>query len=126
MKKLSDYKDEEALDILADLIEPCINIMGDGKIYEYIKEKQKIKAITAAIKDYKEDVITIMATLEGVPRAEYHCSLVTLPMLLLNLINDPVLMDFLSSQADQISETFSGSATENTEEEGQPVTSSDI
>lgn len=125
MKKLSEYKDEEALDILADLLEPVINIMGDGRIAGYIKEGQKTKAIKTAIKDYKNDVMDMMAILEGKPREEYHCNMLTLPMILLNILNDPVLVDFFSSQAELISEIPSGSATESTEEEGQPNTSSD-
>ena len=116
MRKLSEYKDEEALDILAELLEPAINIMGDGKIINLLRSGEKIKAVKSAIKDYKDDVITIMAILEETPKEQFHFNMLTLPMQLLTIFNDPVLIDFFSSQAETISEMSSGSATENTKD----------
>ena len=117
MRKLSEYKDEEALDLLAELLEPAINIMGDGKIAQMLRANEKSKAVKVAIKEHKEDVITIMAILEGKERKDFHCNLLTLPLQLLTILNDPVLVDFFSSQAELISEMGSGSAMANTEAE---------
>lgn len=116
MKKLSEYKDEEALDMLADLIDPVINIFGDEDVANYYRGGVKIKAVQVAIKKHKEDVINMLAILEGVPREEYHCNLLTLPKILLNIFNDPELASFFDAQSEKDSETPSGSVMVNTEE----------
>lgn len=117
MKKLSEYKDEEALDMLADLIDPVVDIFGDKEVANYYKGGVKLKAVQIAIKNHKPAVINMLAILEGVPRDEYHCNLLTLPKLLLNIFNDPDLTAFFDVQSEKDSETLSGSATENIKEE---------
>ena len=44
MKKLSEYKDEEALDLLADIIEPVAFIFSDSEFIETLQEN-KLAAI---------------------------------------------------------------------------------
>lgn len=124
MKPLSEYKDEEALDMLADLIDPVINIFGDKEVADWYKAGVIIKSVQVAIKNHKDDVINMLAVLEGVPKEDYHCNLLTLPKMLVNIWNDPELRDFFESQSLKDSETPSGSVTENTEEEAD--TSSNI
>ena len=114
--KLSDYKDEEALDLLVELIEPAAEIFSDKEIAELIRNNGKpMSAVKLAIKNHKKSVIQILATLEGVPVEEYHCNIFTLPIALLNLLNDKDLMSFFSSQGQMMEANSSGSATETTE-----------
>lgn len=117
MRKLSEIKDEEALDLLADILEPVINIFGDKDIAKVYKNGEKLKAVQLAIKNHKSDVIILLATLEGVPVDEYHCNIFTLPKTLLEIFNDPELTGFFESQSQTDSEATSGSVTENTEVE---------
>lgn len=118
MKHLSEYKDEEALDMLAELIDPVIAIFGDEEVANFYRSGVLIKAVQAAIKNHKEDVMNMLAILERVPREEYHCNLLTLPKVLLNVFNDPELKDFFTEQSEEmISKEPSGSVTENTKEE---------
>lgn len=117
MKKLSEYKDEEALDMLADLIDPVVNIFGDKEVANYYRSGVMLKAVQVSIKKHKNDVINMLAILEGVPREEYHCNLLTLPKILLNIFNDPELTSFFDVESEKDSETPSGSVTANTEEE---------
>lgn len=117
MKKLSEYKDEEALDMLADLIDPVVNIFGDKEVADYYRSGVMLKAVQISIKKHKNDVINMLSILEGVPREEYHCNLLTLPKVLLNIFNDPELTSFFEEQSEKDSETPSGSVTENTEDE---------
>lgn len=118
--KLSDYKDEEALDLLADIIEPASEIFGDKRIAVILKNNEApMKAIKIAIKDHKKSVIAIMAAIEGVDVKDYHCNVFTLPMRLLDILNDEDLMSFFSSQGLTEEASSSGSATENTEEKEQ-------
>ena len=127
--KLSDYKGEEALDVLADIIEPVAFILADKEIREMretaAKEKKTIpmiKYITPAIKNHKKEIIQILARLENKTPEEYEAeiSLVTLPMQVLELINDPEIQKLFTSQS-QSPETpsaSSGSVTESTEAKG--------
>lgn len=118
MKNLSEYKDEEALDLLADLIDPVIEIFGDKEIAKVYRSGEKLKTVKLAIKNHKKSVIRLLATLEGVPIEEYHCNIFTLPKTLLAIMNDPELSDFFDAQSQTDLEDVSGSVTENTEEEG--------
>ena len=113
--KLSAYQGEAALALLADLIEPAGEIMSDKEIGEVFK-KNRFKAIGLAIKNHKKAVIQIMATMDGVPVDEYKCNVFTLPVKILELLNDPDLVQLFTYQGQTGDANSSGSASENTEE----------
>ena len=113
--KLSEYQGEAALDILADLIEPAGEIMSDKEIGEVFK-KNRFKAIGLAIRNHKKAVIQIMATMDGVPVDEYKCNVFTLPVKILELLNDPDMIQLFQYQGQTGDAKSSGSASENTEE----------
>ena len=119
--KLSDYKGEEALDVLADIIEPFAIILSDKEIQTLAKEKDvaPIKFIKPAIKNHKKEIIQILARLENQPVEEYSktVTLLTLPAQVLNFVNDPEVQSLFHSQGEsqQSSLASSSSATENTE-----------
>lgn len=96
MRKLSEYKNEEALDLLADLLVPLSNIMTDKKIGGKWK-KNRIEAVSYIIKNHKKSVIEIMARLENTPVKEYECNMVTLPVQILGILNDTELLGFFNS-----------------------------
>lgn len=113
--KLSEYHGEAALDILADLIEPAGEIMSDKNLGEVFKEN-RFKAIGMAIKNHKNAVMQIMATMDGVPVEEYKCNVFTLPVKILELLNDPDIVQLFTYQGQTGDANSSGSASENTEE----------
>ena len=94
--KLSEYKNEQALDILADILEPSAKIFSDKDVKKAFETGDKIKGIKAAIKTHKTEIIEILAVLDGVPVAEYECNVLTLPVKLLEILNDTDLMSFFS------------------------------
>ena len=117
--KVTDFKNEDAIEIWADILEPSVEIFGDEKIKEGLRTKgSKMKTISYALKTYKKEVVAILAALERKPVDEYECSFVTLPIKILEALNDPELQTFFSSVVGTDFEMFSGSATENTEDEG--------
>ena len=113
--KLSEYQGEAALDLLADLIEPAGEIMSDKEIGEVFK-KNRFKAIGLAIKNHKKSVMQILATLDGVPVEEYKCNVFSLPVKILELLNDPEMIQLFQYQGQTGDANSSGSASENTEE----------
>lgn len=117
MKKLSEYKDEEALDILADLLEPASEIMADPDFARAYRANNRMGAVKVAIKNHKRCVMEILAILDGVPVEEYHCNIFSLPVKLLSILNDRALVTGFTSQVQEMtSDITSGPATENTEE----------
>lgn len=122
MKKLSDYKDEQALDLLADIFEPAVTIMSDDEFLTAF-DKNRLQAVKIAIKNHKNEVMQILAAMEGVPVEEYHCSIFILPIrlgeIIMQIMNNPDLMAFFTPQGEKKFKTSFGSATASTEEEEQ-------
>ena len=120
MKKISEYKDEEALDLLAEILEPVTAIMSDKLIKQEMKSGNRAAAVAQAIKRHKSEVIAILAAMDGVPVNEYHCDVFTLPIRALEIMNDKGLVSFFSSQGLATSrQKSSGPVTENTGENVQ-------
>lgn len=93
-KKITDYKNEDAIELLADLVEPCSVILADEEIKN---EKKQTKAISIALKKYKKEVISILARIEDVPVDKYECNALTLPFKIIEMLNDKAVQDFLES-----------------------------
>lgn len=92
MRKLSEIKGEEALDVLAEIIEPAAEIFTDENVKNALKaENNKAKAAKIILKGHNKAVLTLMAALEGVPVEEYQPTLFALPSLILGVLNDPEL-----------------------------------
>lgn len=113
--RLADYEGEKALEVLGDLIEPVGEILSDKAILDAWKEN-RYRAIGIAIKNHKKAVIEVLATIDGVPVEEYKCNIFTLPLKVLELLNDPMLTQLFTSQGQTGDAISSGSASENTEE----------
>lgn len=117
--KLSDIKGEEALDVLADIIDPATEIMSDKEILHiYQSGQSKIKLIKFMLKKHKKSVIEILAILNQEDPEEYteKINVLTLPMKLLEVVNDMELEEVFSLQGQEIELNTFGSATGNTEE----------
>lgn len=119
--KFSDYKGEQALDVLADAIEPASEIFGDAEFRDNMAEKDGKRnvgrAAKIAIKNHKKAVIQLLAALEQEEPEKYADKITvwTLPMKFLEVLNDKELQDFFRSQGQITDKTSFGSATENTE-----------
>ena len=87
--RLSDIKGDRVFDVIADIIDPIANIASDEtasalfkreKLPEGMTAKAFLlerarKAIPALLKGHKSDIITVLATIEGVSSKEYRASL---------------------------------------------------
>lgn len=117
---LSDFRGEDALEVLADLIDPASAIMADEKVRDAYKSGNTIGAVKAAIKNHKKDVIKVMATLDGKDPddAEYlsTITILSLPIKLLALFNDPEVQMVFQSQSPKMQLESSGSATGDIQE----------
>lgn len=128
--KLSDVKGERTLDVIADIIEPIINIAVDEDAAAVFKRQEVPEGMTARgfaaerikkgvpriIKAHRKDIITILASIEGVSRKKY-IETMSLPKLtkdFLELTTDEEFLDLFSSAQ---TENSSGFAQENTGEQ---------
>ena len=114
--KISEIKGQEAIDVLADLIEPASVIFTDQKVVSAMRSGDKKAAIKVLLKSHSKEVIYMLAILEREDPKTYNPSILSLPLKLLELLNDPeVQMAFLSPAQMEV-KTSSSSAMENTEE----------
>lgn len=131
MKKLSEFRDDEAMDVLAEILDPMVNMMKNKDFVLAMRgDRQKeirpnrVEAIKIAITDNRSDVVKIMAVLNETPVEEFHYNLLTLPQMMVEMLNDKELMGFFGYQSEKDSQIPSGSATESTE--GSQDTSSNM
>jgi hypothetical protein len=116
--KLSEYKNEDALDLLADIIEPISKILSDRKVQDLALNdvEARMGAVKYLLKNHKKSIIEIMARLDNVPLEKYEVNIWSLPNKLIELLNDKELISFFHSQAQKtVGESF-GFATESTKE----------
>lgn len=121
MRKISDYRDEDALDLLADIMEPAVEILADETVRKTFETENRMKLASVAIKNHKESVMQILARLEGVPREEYHCTIFTLPAVVLEVLNDGELLGFFTAQARTMSTAASSGKPTATIKAVEPV-----
>ena len=120
MKKLSDYKDEEAIDLWADLLEPMQKMFRNPDVLQVIRLKKPPMEIARTIlKDCKEEATEILLRIDPEPLNGLNIML-----RLMNVLADigqseefKPFFDF-AEQAKTIN-VSSISATENTEDNAE-------
>ena len=114
--KLSEYKNEQAIEVLGKLLTPLSKILSDKDIKAlYAKKASKLEFAQALLLSHPSDIVEILAILDDTPVEEYKVSMITLPKKLLEILNDEELASFFSSQGQSLETTSSGSAMANTE-----------
>lgn len=119
--KLSDVKGDRTLDVIADLIDPIANIAQDKDVSEMFKRQavpegmearefftaRMRKGMPALLKGHKDDIIAILATIEGVTPDEYAASLNLAKIIkdFMELVTDEAFIGFLSSSMSEKADT---------------------
>ena len=118
--RLSDSKNGEAIDVLADLIEPAARIMSDPKIPEiYNSGEPKLLLVRHILKEHKDDAINLIAILHQKPIEELNFTMISLVADMLDILNDPELEQVFTLQGQKTDGERSGAVTEATTEENQ-------
>ena len=126
--RLSDIKGDRVFDVIADIIEPISNIAADETVSLLFKREKlpegmsvKIfmlervkKTVPTILKSYKDDIIKILSTIEGVSEDDYRASLTLAKLIqdVTELLTDNSFGELFISAQGGIS---SGSAQENIE-----------
>lgn len=107
-------QNEEAVELLADIVEPAIEIFTDPEIANAMQKDSSIVLIKKALKRHSKEVVDIMAALDGIDRKKAKYTIPVIIKKLMELVNDKELLGFFTELAQQDSEIISGSATANT------------
>lgn len=120
MMKLSEIQGEDAIDVIADLIDPIAIMFADKKVEETIKSQVPIIVKAKVIlKRQKKAILEVLAILNQTDPKDFKPSLIELPIMLVNLLQDiednPELKDLFSSQGQKITNVPFGSAMVTTQ-----------
>ena len=116
MKKLSDYKGDEAIDLWVDLIDPLQKILTDDKIRKVVESNaSKMEIAKTILKNHKNEATEILQRIDPEPIDGFNIIL-RLVSLLADIGQNEEVKSFFgyAEQAKTESVSF-GSATENTE-----------
>lgn len=124
-KKLSQYRGEDALILMADILEPALIIMQDPDFVKEARERHEATAIKVAIKNHVSEVMEILAVYNEMTVEEFKkkCNIASLPVMVMEIMEDKELMSFFTSQDPKVGETAFGDASESTTEAEPPETS---
>ena len=114
--RLSEIKGERVFDVLADITAPVIGIASDGEALAFFKPQppeegetpeeafaRRMKvAAPALLKGHRDEMVAILAALDGVTPEEYAEGMTLGGVLqdILELLTDKDFESFLSSQED--------------------------
>lgn len=90
MRKLSEVKGEEALDVLAEILEPIVTIINDEEVKAGF-ETNVAKSVSVALKKYKTEILEIFASING-KSVEETCEeidILSLPSYIVEILNEP-------------------------------------
>lgn len=111
--RLSEFKDEKAIEVVAALMEPLSKITLNEKVQElYTKAAQPYEFAVAVLKNSASEIKDIFAILNGENPKSYHCDAATILRDTISLMSDPDLMSLFGFQRQ--TPPSSGSASENT------------
>ena len=114
---LSKFENEDAIDLLAEIIEPASLILSDEEFSrKWTSGQPVILAVKYALKNHKKEVVQIISALHGENPETYRFNLLTLTADLILLLNDSYLKEVFTLQAQNETNENSGSVTVSTEE----------
>lgn len=120
MLKLSEIKGDNAIDVIADILEPVAVMLADKEVEKTIKSKVPVIVKAQVIlKRQKKAILEILAILNQVDPKEFNPSLIELPVMLMSVIQDieahPELKILFQSQGQMTTSVSSGAVMEPTQ-----------
>lgn len=97
MNRLTELKNEQAAELLAELIEPAATLFADGKIKEALKES-KLAAVKVAMKNHGKELVDILAIVDGADRATYSVNAMQIITKSIALLSDKELLQAFTLQ----------------------------
>lgn len=110
MKKLSDFKDEQAAVVVAKLLTPIFGILQNAA-NEKATNKPPIEFVSSILQNSPKETMNIFAILSEVEPEEYHCTGATILKNIVTFASDEELMGLFGLRRQTA--TSSGSASES-------------
>ena len=115
--RISEFENDEALDLLADIMDPLSDIMGNEIVSKMVEAKKPTLVIARyVLKNHKKSVIEIVALLNKTTPDKVKFNVIGLIKDIVNLITDLEGVGLFTLQGQNLGDGSSGSVTENTEE----------
>lgn len=86
---MRELKNEQAIEALADMFDPIVEIASDEEVKSAAQSNDKVLMVKLILKNHAKAIFEIMAVSEGIPVDEYECNMLTLPVKLLEMFNRP-------------------------------------
>lgn len=118
MKKLTDYKGDEAIELWADLLDPLSAILGDKKIQNIVQSgKPKLIIAKEILKKHSKNAEKILLRIDDTPLDGLNIILRLVDLISDIGKNEEIKSFFGYAVQAEMQEESSGSVTETTEEE---------
>lgn len=115
MKKLSDYKGEEAIELWADLVDPLTTILGDAEIKEVVtKGKNRLEIAKTILKHHSKEAADILTRIDPTPIDGLNIVLRLISLLGEISANEEIKSFFGFAEQAKMDEESSGLPTANT------------
>lgn len=114
--RLSEFKDEKGIEVVAKLLVPIGNIAAN-KDNATARGKNVSAFASSILQNNTRDVMDMLAILDDKNPEEYHCTAATVLMDVFNMMSDPDLLMLFGLQRQTAAS--SGSASETTEAPAQ-------
>lgn len=111
--KLREMTNEQAMNTVADLIDPVCEI-ASRELLTMISKKDFRGAVKKLLREHQGAVIAILAALNGVPVEQYRFNPIELVTKGLAVLNDPDVMQLFTSQLRTVGTGSSGDASAGT------------
>lgn len=110
--RLSEFKDEKAIEVVAKLMLPITEIAKNTKNKES-RYKNRLEFASALLQNNAKEIKEILAILNDTSLEEYHCTAASVLNDVLEMVTDPEMMALFGLRSK--TPPSSGSASENTE-----------
>lgn len=113
--KITDFKGEDALDVMAEIIGPASNVINDPEVKKLRSNKTAVAKYV--LKNHKQDALAIYETLYQKDGSQ--ATPIDLLKMIIDVLTDKDLLDLFTEQGQNEERTRSGSAMGNTEDGGR-------
>ena len=113
MRKLTDYKGEDAIELWGDLIGPMAHILGDEKTKQIVNTGKPLEIAKNILADHKKEAMEIMLRIDPTPIDGLNIATRLLGVVLEIMNNEDLRGFFVSAEQETMESASFGSATGN-------------
>lgn len=113
MKKLSDFRDEEAIIVVGELLDPILCILQDVSNKDVELSGNYFKVFSDIFKNSPKEMMRIFAILDGKDPKTYSCTATEVMANIVSLVSDAELISLFTSQSQMGDAKSSGSVSAN-------------